>query len=337
VDGYVAADLLLPNGEMVAITPRSYCNGPYFKKFRKWYFDRLAARQIHVFKSRTKAFQDDDVLQENIILLAKKGDKPREVVLTSSADRDFQNIGRCSAPYSKVVDDSNGDHIVRITLNHLEREIVEAIDGLPHRFRALGFEISTGPVVTFRSTAFLRNDRSNDTAPLLWMHNVRPFLTRFGPKRGKPNHIAVTDESRRLLLPAKRYVLLKRFTSKEEKRRLVAGIMAGTDSYSEWIGLENHLNYVHRKGSELAEAEAFGLAAFFNSALVDRYFRAVSGNTQVNAAEIRSMPVPDDRTISLIGEEVACVSERSPIVIERIVGRMLRLPERLTDQLCKDA
>ncbi len=43
----VAADLLLPGGEMVAITPRSYFNGPYFKRFRKWFFDRMVTRQIH--------------------------------------------------------------------------------------------------------------------------------------------------------------------------------------------------------------------------------------------------------------------------------------------------
>ena len=146
--------------------------------------------------------------------------------------------------------------------------------------------------MTFRSREFLRRERSNDTAPLLWMHNVRPFVTQFPPKNGKPMHILVSDESSRLLLPAKRYVLLKRFTAKEERRRLVAGIVEAKDSYSPFVGLENHLNYVYRASGELSKEEALGLAALFNSVLVDRYFRAISGNTQVNAAEIRAMPVP---------------------------------------------
>ena len=68
----VVADLLRDGGEMVAITPRSYFNGPYFKRFRKWFFDRMAARQIHMFESRTDAFQEEEVLQENVILLAEK-------------------------------------------------------------------------------------------------------------------------------------------------------------------------------------------------------------------------------------------------------------------------
>lgn len=331
----VAADLLLSHGEMVAITPRSYFNGLYFRRFRKWFFDRMVARQIHVFESRTEAFKDDSVLQENVILHAEKGGRPRDVVLTTSVGRELTAIGRNNAVYDKVVDNSRGDHVVRITSTSFDREVVTAIDSLPCRFRNLGFAISTGPVVTFRSTEFLRRERGEDTAPLLWMHNVRPFITQFPPDNGKPTHIEVSGSSKRLLLPAKTYILLKRFTSKEEKRRLVAGIMTRTDSYSEWVGLENHLNYVYRRGSELSRPEAFGLAAFFNSALVDRYFRAISGNTQVNATEIREMPVPDERTLVRIGEEIERVEKRDSETVEQIVARALSVPQALFEELAE--
>jgi adenine-specific DNA-methyltransferase len=190
-------------------------------------------------------------------------------------------------------------------------------------------------VVSFRSTEFLRDKRSHDTAPLLWLHNVRPFVTQFPTKNRKPTHIVVSDASKKLLVPAKTYVLLKRFTAKEEKRRLVAGIMTAHDSYSDWVGLENHLNYVYRKTSDLSEAEAYGLAAFFNSAFVDRYFRAISGNTQVNATEIRGMPVPNVRTLTQIGEQVKESQSRDQQNVEQIVCRALRLPRPLIDQLAE--
>lgn len=333
----VAADLLVSNGEMAAITPRSYFNGPYFNRFRKWFFDRMVARQIHTFESRTEAFKEDAVLQENVILHAEKGGKPRDVVVTSSAGRELTDVVRRSISYEKTIDNSNGDHVVRVTTCHFEHEIVEAMDSLPHRFRDLGFEISTGPVVTFRSTGFLRHEQSNETAPLLWMHNVRPFVTRFPPKNGKPSHIEVSKSSRKLLVPARTYVLLKRFTAKEEKRRLVAGIMTPADSYSEWVGLENHVNYVYRKRSELSEDEAFGLAAFFNSALVDLYFRAISGNTQVNATEIRAMPAPDEPTLRQIGCRIKQLETRDHEAVESVVGQALRLPRRLIEQLIEAA
>ena len=111
--------------------------------------------------------------------------------------------------------------------------------------------------------------------------------------------------------------------------------MEPSDSYSEWVGLENHLNYVYRKGEDLSKAEAFGLASFFNSALVDHYFRAISGNTQVNAAEIRTMPMPDQRKLARIGDEVQSAIDQGPQRIERIIGRILRLPELLIEQLCE--
>jgi adenine-specific DNA-methyltransferase len=330
-----AADLLLDGGEMVVITPRSYFNGPYFKRFRKWFFNRVAARQIHVFESRTDVFQEDEVLQENVILRAEKGGKPKDIILTSSAGRNFQQVNQRALPYTQVIEDLSGDHIIRVATSRLEQEIVEAMDDLPHRFRDLPFKISTGPVVTFRSKDFLRRIRSDDTAPLLWMHNVRPFVTRFPPKNGKPRHILVSEQSMRLLLPAKRYVLLKRFTAKEERRRLVAGIMEAETSYSPFVGLENHLNYVYRPSGELSKEEALGLAALLNSGLVDRYFRAISGNTQVNAAEIRGIPVPCMEAIREIGRGVERIGDRTPLRVERIVSETVGLPKKLIEDLCE--
>lgn len=333
----VAADRLAPNGEMIAITPRSYFSGPYFRRFRQWFLDRMTARRIHLFESRTDAFKDDAVLQENVILHAEKGGKTNDVLLTHSFGRDLSNLEESTVGYSSVIGNSSGDHVIRITTNHFDKEILSTMDSLPSRFRSHDFEISTGPIVSFRSLKLLRHDRGDDTAPLFWMHNVRPFVTRFVPKSRKPSHIEVSEASRKLLVHANWYVLLKRFTAKEEKRRLVAGILRPSDSYSEWVGLENHLNYVYRRGSDLSRHEAFGLAAFFNSALVDRYFRAISGNTQVNAAEIRAMPLPDKETLVRIGEEVERLDVNDFTVVEEVVGRVLKLPRRLAQQLVEVA
>ncbi len=333
----VAVDLLRAGGEIVAITPRSYFNGQYFNRFRQWYFERIAVRQIHVFESRSEAFRDDEVLQENVIVHGEKSGTRKQVLLTTSVGRDLTSVQGRVAQYTQIIDNSRGNHIVRFASNQLDDEIVSRLDALPNRFGSLGLEVSTGPVVTFRSTQYLRKHQSQCTAPLLWMHNVRPFQTQFPAKNGKPCHIEVSEHSMRLLVPAKRYVLLKRFTAKEEKRRLVAGIMEPTDSYSEWVGLENHLNYVYRKCGELSKTEAFGISALFNSMLVDQYFRAISGNTQVNATEIRAMPMPDEAALIRIGEQVARSKVQTPDRVERIVGKKLGLPKRLVERLCEAA
>src|SRR6202043_1484651 len=48
----VVLKLLASNGEMVAITPRSFCNGTYFKPFRALLLKTLAINRVHVFESR---------------------------------------------------------------------------------------------------------------------------------------------------------------------------------------------------------------------------------------------------------------------------------------------
>ena len=80
---WLAAMLLDSNGQMVAITPRSFCNGPYFRPFRTEFLETMSLRRLHVFESRSAAFSRDDVLQENIVVHAIKGEKAADSLFTS--------------------------------------------------------------------------------------------------------------------------------------------------------------------------------------------------------------------------------------------------------------
>lgn len=71
----LAASTLQMSGRYVSITPRSFASGAYFKHFRHRFFDEIAPESIHVFDSRRSAFEDADVLQENIILVGHKREK----------------------------------------------------------------------------------------------------------------------------------------------------------------------------------------------------------------------------------------------------------------------
>jgi len=175
----LGAELLKPRGYLVAITPRSYFNGPYFRRFRLWFLKFMAPLQIHLFESRTSAFRADNVLQENVILCARKTDDHRDILLTSSAGRDFRHGYReCKVPYSRVIHQSHNDRIIRVTTCPFEQELLKWIDRLPHRLRDIGLEISTGPVVSFRAQQYLLHQRDGErSAPLLWLQNVRPFVS----------------------------------------------------------------------------------------------------------------------------------------------------------------
>jgi adenine-specific DNA-methyltransferase len=88
----VAVQLLAPGGELVAIVPRSFCNGVYFRPFRAFFLREMSLRHIHVFEARDQAFKDNDVLQENIILYAVKDKQRTPVMITSSASADLSDL-----------------------------------------------------------------------------------------------------------------------------------------------------------------------------------------------------------------------------------------------------
>jgi adenine-specific DNA-methyltransferase len=315
----LAARLLKEHGELVAITPRSFCNGLYFREFREWFFRRMALEHIHLFESRTDTFRQSSVLQESVITKSSRLAKPgHTITVTTSYGRDLdEGVSRSEFPTDTIVDRSCGEHVVRIPGSAGDREIMQLVESLPTRFVDVGLRISTGPVVMFRATEFLLRDPHAKTATrLLLPHNVKPFATVWPlGKNGKPAAIKVSKESLRLLVPTRNYVLLKRFSAKEEKRRLTAGCFLRAGCSDPHIGIENHVNYIYHADRELSEDEVFGIAGLFNSTLLDRYFRTISGNTQVNATEIRTMNFPDLRTLGKIGGRIRQnVSETETIV-----------------------
>jgi adenine-specific DNA-methyltransferase len=176
------------------------------------------------------------------------------------------------------------------------------VSALPARLSDLGVTVSTGPVVDFRARDFLRDELDERSVPLLYPTH----LSRDGiewPKPGKkPNAITVAPQTTWSLVPTGNYVLLKRFTSKEEKKRIVARVLE-KDRFPKYmlIGLENHLNYLHSSGHGLDADLAFGLAAYLNSTVVDVYFRQFNGHTQVNAGDLRMMRFPNVETLREIG------------------------------------
>jgi adenine-specific DNA-methyltransferase len=306
----VALMLLTRGGELVAITPRSFCNGPYFKPFRKLLLETLTIRRVHVFESRQVAFREDDVLQENIIFHgAKEQDTYGSVRITSSEGPEDDLIAERTIPYSHLVHGSDPEYFIRIVPDELGGAVARKMKSLTCTLREeLRTEVSTGRVVDFRATRFLRKHWDKDTVPLIYPRNFENGFVRW-PKPGgnKPHAMAVLPGVEELLVPKGTYVLVKRFTAKEENRRVVAAVYDPKKVTAEHVGFENHINYFHRGGNGIPATFAKGLAAFLNSTLVDLYFRQFSGHTQVNATDLRSLKYPKaaqlESLASRIGDE----------------------------------
>lgn len=140
--------------------------------------------------------------------------------------------------------------------------------------------------------------------PLLYPGHLNGYSIDW-PKPGfkKPNAIIYNSTTSKWLFPNGFYCLVRRFSSKEEKRRIVASVVH-PDQFPlcRLLGFENHLNVFHQGKKELPKALAYGLATYLNTTTVDENFRCFNGHTQVNATDLRRIKYPSRETLNTLGQ-----------------------------------
>lgn len=297
----LSIDLLASFGQLVAITPRSFANGPYFSQFRAYILERVALTRIHTFESRSAVFADTGVLQENIVLTASRGGRPGMVALSTSVGHSDDVVTRV-VESDQVVRPDDPHRFIRILSNESDTAVAERMASLPATLVDLRIKVSTGKVVDFRAKDRLLPALTDDSVPLIYPGNIRGGIVEW-PRKIRKNQafkIGEPDDSRKYLLPAGYYVVVKRFSAKEERRRVVAAVW-NPDTYAAEVAFENHVNVYHGGAVGLEKCVAVGLSYWLNSSIVDSFFRTFSGHTQVNATDLRSLSYPSLDTLRDIG------------------------------------
>ncbi|HEY3898030.1 MAG TPA: Eco57I restriction-modification methylase domain-containing protein [Chthoniobacter sp.] len=218
------ARLLEARGQLVVITPRSFCNGPYFRPFREDLLSMMELRRLHVFESREAAFRNDGVLQENIIFHAiKSGTQTPTVTVSASSGEAGGSIMVKGFPFAEIVHANDPEKFIHIPADHGHASAKARLSELPDTLASLGLTVSTGRVVDFRLKNALRPQPVPGTVPLLYPCHFNGGTIHW-PKLDarKPNAILDNETTRPWLVPTGLYLLTKRFTSKEERRRPVA-------------------------------------------------------------------------------------------------------------------
>jgi len=190
--------LLSDGGEMVAITPRSFCNGLYFRPFREGFLARMSLRRLHIFESRSAAFNNDDVLQENIIIHAVKSEqKPEQVLISTSSGEPGAPVRERAVPYHDVVAPADPEQFIHLVTDAGQARAKDVMSRLSGTLQDLGLSVSTGRVVDFRAECFLRQHPSGDTVPLIYPCHFEGGFVRWPRDNGrKPNAIVATAETR---------------------------------------------------------------------------------------------------------------------------------------------
>ncbi len=308
----LSARMLAPDGCACFIVPRSFCSGAYFSSFRREFLSQTLPLSLHLFESRHETFSKDSVLQENVIITFRRlqsKNVPESGFIRISSSKNALDIGKSKTrtiSMNHFIREYENKLNFRLPTSEFDEQVIEVVDSWPDTLQKYGWEVSTGPVVAFRARQYLADEgavEQKEAIPLLWMRNIRHRKVEWPATKGnKPQSILLGEATHDLSVPVSNYVLLRRFSAKEEPRRLIAAPVLREQFTHKRIGLENHLNYIYKKDGELDADETLGLSAIFNSALLDRYFRISNGNTQVNATELRALPLPHRAVIRQIGE-----------------------------------
>lgn len=328
----IAAKLLSKNGELIFITPRSFASGNYFKSFRELFFNTVQIDKIHLFNSRKDTFNRDSVLQETVVIKAIREEiNPNKNVLVSSSIG-IKDIFEPTIKYfnsSELIDLNSKEKILHLSTSDKEENILNLVSTWQNVLTDFDIKISTGPVVSFRALEFIQNNYENGTvflAPLFWLHNVNKMILEW-PKqlKEKGQFIRIENGSKSLLLPNKNYILLRRFSTKDDKSRLIAAPYFCNYVKSDFIGVENKVNYIYRKDGHLDRNEVVGLCALLNSELFDTYFQIFNGNVNVSATELREMRFPPLENIKKIGNKIILSNDYSMDNVNNIVNGLFDL------------
>lgn len=324
----VSAKLLKKTGDLIFIVPRSFASGQYFNAFRDYFFNRISVDFIHLFRSRKKTFDRDKVLQETLIIKGSKQKTEKITVSTSEGIKDIEQSKTKQFNQSELIDLDSDAKILHLPTCEYEEKVMTLFKSWNNKLIDFSIQISTGPVVSFRAKQFLFDTYQNTTvflAPLYWLHNVTKMNIEWPlPWANKSQYINITPASEKLFIPNKNYVFLRRFSSKDDKSRLVAAPYFKDNDQPDLIGVENKLNYIYKINGELTNEEIVGLAALLNSKVFDTYFRTFNGNVNVSATEIRLMPFPPIETIQQLGDCLIAKNDFSQETINSITDTWIK-------------
>ena len=202
-------------------------------------------------------------------------------------------------PFEKIVQVGDFEQFIHVPTFDADKTLGQCT------LAELGLDVATGPVVDFRLKEHLLYTPETGSVPLLYSHHFLGGELRWPREHKKPNAILVNGETRKWLMPNGWYTITKRFSAKEEKRRIVAHVVDPGKLPYELYGFENHLNVIHSKKCGIEPDLARGLALFLNTTIVDQHFRNFSGHTQVNATDLRSMKFPRMEALLYFGRWAA--------------------------------
>lgn len=286
--------MLKPGGELVAIVPRSFCNGDYFKSFRKWLLNNGSIDWLIRYKRRSNAFRRDCVLQENLVFRYTRS-KPQtstvRVSLCETIDDEPSFSGLLKS--SDVIKTDCGT--IFVPGSNQELSSLHEIMSYPASFSDCDFKINTGKLEDFRMVDHLHHHgHFPDYVPVLYTQHWDNAETnmQWHDNLTKKCYLRLNEFTIKKCIPAGRYILIKRISANDDRTgRCHPCLVTEKDIPGSLWAIDNHIQ-VLSVPQELSDDAVITLTSFLTSTTVNNFFKVISGTTQLNCNDIRKLRFP---------------------------------------------
>jgi adenine-specific DNA-methyltransferase len=294
----LSVKLLKDTGVAALVTPTSYLSGLYFRKVRSFLLKHVDVLNIGMVSDRLGVFMD--VEQETALTLVRKrpetaGTPVRANVSVVTTDGNYTDVGSCVLPNSGStwpIPRAEGDAALLEAAQHGQATLVN----FGYRVRIGSFVWNRDARPVYRCHREVRKSKTNTALPLLWSSDIRAdgSLAFDARAKGSGEHrfvdLGTTSHACVVRRPS---VVLQRVTSNDQPRRLVAAAVpaAVLAEFGGYVG-ENH-TVILEQVDDMPALTPAQMAQLLATSTVDRYFRCISGATNVSAFELGQLALPD--------------------------------------------
>lgn len=294
--------LLRIGGRAALVTPTSFLSGQYFGRLRKFLIRNTDVEHIGMVSDRQGVFID--VEQETALtVLQRRAEEDRKQVRANvsvvSGDGQYTSVGECTLP--------NAGAVWPIPRSVEDDALLKTASLSRFRLSDYGYRVRIGAYVwnrdkrpKFDSLRDARRVKAHTAMPLMWSRDiVSDGIVRLEDTSaydGEHRFVDLGDKEHTSVVRSP-CVVMQRVTSNDQPRRLVAAAVSPGvfDTYGGFIG-ENHVVIIEAV-SDKPELPPTRLAKLLSAHAVDRYFRCISGATNVSAFELNQLALPDPRVL----------------------------------------
>ena len=324
----MAARHLEDGGRLVIMLPTTVASASALTEYRKEMASTLSLEKIHLFIGKQKNVKRAIPLKKTVILSYGRCERPNTVTVTTSTDwgKPENTVMLPALDYNFVVDERDGTLTLPKSVE--DTNIVKYISSFPETLDSLGLKVSTGLVIDSRCEGLLFTNPIKGCVPLIRPVAIKGGQVRF-PLPIKHQYLAAVNPT--LVQNNKNLVVIKRVPAKSDDRFVNAAVyLASQQPAYKYISTHNKINFIDTKAKngEMNARLVFGIFALLNSTIYDRYISIVSKSKQINAKELRHIPLPPRNLIENMGVRLMQLRQTSVAACDQIVNPTLHIKSK---------